>query len=238
MGQSLYNARNWPKMEAFTVITFLTEDTVLAAAIPRQFVHSGIGECRVLASWDVLQASLTPQPPALALIDCACHDVALAGLTTLRHDHPLMALIGIGTSEQAEYFSALPLSAFVKRPVSIPALLRSVEHLGYARAMSAGQQALALFHNAQFLPAAKTIRHAKGELELTDKESAILLCLYHHRHGWLPRQQLLEEVWGYSDAIATHTLETHLYRLRAKLRDMLGNEDSIVTRQGAYQLRL
>lgn len=225
-------------MEAFPVITLLTEDTVLAAAIPQQFAFSGIGECVVLSSWHALLAALTPLPPALALIDCACNGVVPDNIAILRRDHPLMALVGIGSSEQAEFFAALPLSAFVKRPVSMPALLRSVEHLGYARAMSAGQQMLALPQGAHFLPGDKIIRHADGDMELTAKESAILLCLYHHRHGWLPRQQLLEEVWGYSDTIATHTLETHLYRLRSKLRDIFGHEDLVVTRQGAYQLQL
>jgi DNA-binding response OmpR family regulator len=80
------------------------------------------------------------------------------------------------------------------------------------------------------------VRHTEGDIELTDKEAAILLCLYHHRQHPLPRQQLLEEVWGYSDSIATHTLETHLYRLRNKLREAFGDTEIIITQQGNYRL--
>lgn len=220
-------------MEAFPAISLLTTDAVLASAIPAQLRYSELGDCTVLPDWNALLAA---KPPALVLIDCTACESQLSQLAALRRDHPLMAIIGIGNSAQAELFSPLPLAAFVKRPVSMPALLHSIEHLGYERAMTAGQQALPFPQDARFSPADKVIRHGERLLELTDKESAILLCLYHHRHGWLPRQQMLEEVWGYSDTIATHTLETHLYRLRSKLRDVFSEEEIIITRQGAYRL--
>lgn len=222
-------------MEAFPAILLLTADPVLAAAIPAQLRHAGAGEATVVESWQALQAA---PPPALALVDCAACGGELGAIGPFRKQHPLVALVGIGTAEQAEYFSALPLAAFVHRPVSMPALLHSVEHLGYERAMTAGQQNLGFPQGAVFSPADRCIRKGGAELELTDKETAMLLCLYHHRHGWLPRQQLLEEVWGYSDTIATHTLETHLYRLRGKLRECFGEEEVVVTRQGTYRLRL
>lgn len=224
-------------MEAFPSITLLTADTVLANAIPAQLQHMGIGACTVLQNWEQMQGNLLSSPPALAIIDCQ-GVAALPTLPELRQMHPLMALLGIGEAQQAEYFSTLPLAAFVKRPLSMPSLLRSIEQLQYERGMRAGQQALALPRQVQFLPAERLLRYDSGTVELTDKESGILLCLYHHRHGWTPRQQLLEEVWGYNDSITTHTLETHLYRLRTKLREIFGEQELIVTRQGNYQLAL
>lgn len=224
-------------MEAFPSITLLTDDAVLASAIPAQLQHMGIGGCTVLNNWEQIQQSLQASPPALAIIDCSSQ-TALHALPALRQTHPLMALLGIGTPEQADVFSALPLAAFVRRPVSMPALLRSIEQLQYERAMRAGQQVLTMPQQVQFLPAERLLRHTNGEIELTDKESGILLCLYHHRHGWIPRQQLLEEVWGYHASIDTHTLETHLYRLRSKLREVFGEQELIVTRQGSYQLTI
>lgn len=224
-------------MEAFPSITLLTDDPVLAGAIPAQLQHMGIGACMVLSNWEQMQHSLQASPPALAIMDCSSEAV-LPALPALRQIHPLMALLGIGTAEQADVFSAIPLTAFAKRPLSMPILLRSIEQLQYERAMRAGQQVLALPQQVQFLPAERLLRHDNGEVELTDKESGILLCLYHHRHGWIPRQQLLEEVWGYHASVDTHTLETHLYRLRGKLRDVLGERELIVTRQGNYQLAI
>lgn len=220
-------------MEAFPAITLVTDDPVLQAAVPVQLRHALGASCEVVGG----NENFTASPPALALLDCATMDIGQ--LPDLRRDHPLMALIGIGTAAQSEAFEALPLAAFVHRPVSMPVLLRHIEQLGYERALHAGQQRLAFPQGAAFHPADKAILLSGGEtIELTDKESAILLCLYHHRHGWLPRAHLLEQVWGYSNAITTHTLETHLYRLRNKLRDAFGGQELIITRNGSYRLVL
>jgi hypothetical protein len=54
-------------------------------------------------------------------------------------------------------------------------------------------------------------------IRLTEKEAAILLYLHRAAGRAVPRQELLDEVWGYSRAVATHTLETHVYRLRRKI---------------------
>lgn len=218
-------------MEAFPAITLVTDDSVLQAAVPAQLRHALGVSCEVVGSGEDFTAS----PPALALLDCAATE--MDRLPDLRRDHPLMALIGIGSAAQAGAFEALPLSAFVRRPVSMSVLLRHIERLGYERALHAGQQQLAFPLGAVFHPADKTILLSGGKnIELTDKESAILLCLYHHRHGWLPRAHLLEQVWGYSDAITTHTLETHLYRLRNKLRNAFDAQELIVTHNGGYRL--
>lgn len=224
-------------MEAFPAITLLTEDSVLAHAIPAQLQHSLGTTCSVAAAWPDFMAQITAAPPAVALVDC--NTLQSGNLPALRQSHPLVALIGIGSAAEAESFAALPLTAFIKRPVAMGGLIRAILHLTYERQLRAGQQQLPLPQKALLQPADKVIRLANGHvIELTDKESALLLCLYHHRHGGLPRGRLLEEVWGYSDAITTHTLETHLYRLRAKLREAFGEQELIVTRNGSYQLKL
>jgi DNA-binding response OmpR family regulator len=229
-------------MEAFPAILLLTNDPVLAEAIPPQLRHTGNESCTVVADWAALQQTLRSSPPALALLDCGACAEHLCELTTLRQSHPLMALVGIGEAGnetgQAGLFIPLPLSSFIKRPVAMQVLLRSVEHLCYERILNAGQQVLPLPQGAELHAARKSIHLNDQMLELTDKEVALLLCLYHHRHGWLPRQQLLEDVWGYSDDVTTHTLETHLYRLRGKLREIFGENELITTRQGAYRLEL
>ncbi len=69
--------------------------------------------------------------------------------------------------------------------------------------------------------------------QLTDKEDAILCYLIEHQGEAVPRQVLLDAVWGYADGVTTATVETHLYRLRQKL-----GEDSglVVTDQDGYRL--
>jgi DNA-binding response OmpR family regulator len=70
---------------------------------------------------------------------------------------------------------------------------------------------------------------------LTEKETNILKYLY--RMGeTVPRETLLNEVWGYNPAVTTHTLETHIYRLRKKIED--GDAKILLTEDGGYRLGL
>ena len=50
----------------------------------------------------------------------------------------------------------------------------------------------------------------------------------------MPRETLLHEVWGYSPAVTTHTLETHIYRLRRKIEENPGRAKILVTEDGGY----
>lgn len=89
-----------------------------------------------------------------------------------------------------------------------------------------------------FRPAAKQLLDASRnrKVRLTEKESAILKYLY--RAGGKPvgRQILLNEVWGYNSAVTTHTLETHIYRLRQKIEPDPTNARLLLTEGGGYKL--
>jgi DNA-binding response OmpR family regulator len=89
-----------------------------------------------------------------------------------------------------------------------------------------------------FRPSAKLLLDAarNRKIRLTEKEAAILKYLY--RAGGRPvgRQILLNEVWGYNSAVTTHTLETHIYRLRQKIEPDPTNARLLVTEGGGYRL--
>jgi DNA-binding response OmpR family regulator len=87
-----------------------------------------------------------------------------------------------------------------------------------------------------FRPSAKLLIDAKGKrVRLTEKETNILKFLY--RSGdTVPRDTLLHEVWGYNPAVTTHTLETHIYRLRQKIETSPGQAQLLVTESGGYRL--
>lgn len=89
-----------------------------------------------------------------------------------------------------------------------------------------------------FRPSAKLLLEAarNRKIRLTEKEAAILKYLY--RAGGRPvgRQILLNEVWGYNSAVTTHTLETHIYRLRQKIEPDPSNARLLVTEGGGYRL--
>ncbi|CAA7621197.1 response regulator transcription factor [Magnetospirillum sp. SS-4] len=81
-------------------------------------------------------------------------------------------------------------------------------------------------------------RAGGGGVRLTGKEAAILDRLGRANGQVVPREILLEEVWGYSAAIATHTLETHIYRLRRKIESEPAAAGLLVTESGGYRLAL
>ena len=89
-----------------------------------------------------------------------------------------------------------------------------------------------------FKPSAKTLINTdkKQQIRLTEKETAILKYL--HRAGTSPvsRDILLGEVWGYNAGVTTHTLETHIYRLRQKIEQDPGNAEILITEAGGYRL--
>lgn len=89
----------------------------------------------------------------------------------------------------------------------------------------------------QFKPATRTLLDVAGKrIRLTDKEAAILRYLYRSGAKAVPRDELLREVWGYNAAVTTHTLETHIYRLRQKIEPTVGRNDLLITEGGGYRL--
>ena len=88
-----------------------------------------------------------------------------------------------------------------------------------------------------FKPSQKLLTDARGgKIRLTEKESAIIKYLYRAEGKVVTRDTLLEEVWGYNSGVTTHTLETHVYRLRQKIERDPSNAQILVTESGGYKL--
>ena len=73
-------------------------------------------------------------------------------------------------------------------------------------------------------------------IRLTEKENNILMFLYKNSGNTVSRETLLHEVWGYNSKVTTHTLETHIYRLRQKIEDNPSNACFLITEPGGYKL--
>ncbi len=84
----------------------------------------------------------------------------------------------------------------------------------------------------------KALRRGDANLRirLTEKEAAILAFLHRMAERAVPRQELLTEVWGYHPAVTTHTLETHIYRLRRKIEADPAKASLLITEAGGYRL--
>jgi DNA-binding response OmpR family regulator len=89
-----------------------------------------------------------------------------------------------------------------------------------------------------FRPSAKMLvaGEAGRRIHLTEKETAILKYLYRMGDRPVAREVLLDEVWGYNAGVTTHTLETHIYRLRQKIEPDPARSRILVTEPGGYRL--
>ncbi len=89
----------------------------------------------------------------------------------------------------------------------------------------------------EFRPAAKLLVDEKAKkIRLTEKETNILKYLYRAGEKAVSREELLAEVWGYNAGVTTHTLETHVYRLRQKIEHDPANARLLLTEAGGYRL--
>src|ERR1700686_4206834 len=88
-----------------------------------------------------------------------------------------------------------------------------------------------------FRPSLKLLLNPKGsKVRLTEKETSVLRYLYRAGQRPVSRETLLQEVWGYNSGVTTHTLETHIYRLRQKIEKDAAAPSILVTEAGGYKL--
>ena len=88
-----------------------------------------------------------------------------------------------------------------------------------------------------FRPSSRLMVSANGrKVRLTEKETAVLRHLYRGGQRPVSREQLLQEVWGTNSSVGTHTLETHVYRLRQKVEKDASAPAILVTEGGGYKL--
>jgi DNA-binding response OmpR family regulator len=124
---------------------------------------------------------------------------------------------------------------YVTKPFRFAVLLARIR--SQLRQHDASEDAVFTIGPYSFRPAAKVLLGAKGgKVRLTEKETAILRYLFRAAQKPVSRDVLLQEVWGYNSGVTTHTLETHIYRLRQKIEQDAGNPAILVTDAGGYKL--
>lgn len=126
-------------------------------------------------------------------------------------------------------------NAYVTKPFKFNVLLAHIR----AQLRSHEQSEDAVFHIGpyEFRPAAKMLLDPRGrKIRLTDKETNILKYLYRAGSKVVSREELLTEVWGYNAGVTTHTLETHVYRLRQKIEPDPAGPKILITEAGGYRL--
>ena len=143
-----------------------------------------------------------------------------------------------GSDEEADVVRGLDAGAndYIAKPFRLAELLARVR--AQMRIFENSEDAVFTIGPYTFRPSAKLLQEPaqNRRIRLTEKEAAILKFLYRAGTRPVARQVLLNEVWGYNAAVTTHTLETHIYRLRQKIEPDPANARLLVTEGGGYRL--
>lgn len=142
-----------------------------------------------------------------------------------------------GNDSDADMILGLDAGAndYVTKPFKFAVLLARIR--AQLRQHEQSEDAIFSLGPYTFKPAAKLLVEENGaKIRLTEKETSILKFLYRAGEKVVTRDVLLEEVWGYNAGVTTHTLETHIYRLRQKIERDPSNAEILVTETGGYKL--
>ena len=142
-----------------------------------------------------------------------------------------------GQSSDADTILGLDAGAndYIAKPFKFPVLLARIR--AQLRTHEQSEDAVFALGPYSFRPAQKLlVDDDDRKIRLTEKETNILKFLYRSGDRTVARDVLLHEVWGYNAGVTTHTLETHIYRLRQKIEPDPSNARLLVTESGGYRL--
>ena len=154
-----------------------------------------------------------------------------------RQGHRMPVIMLTGAADESDVVSGLNSGAndYIAKPFRASELLARLN--AQLRQFDSSEAAVFTIGPYTFRPAAKLLMaNDKQRIRLTAKEVDILKFLYRHANQVVSRQVLLDEVWGYNASVTTHTLETHVYRLRQKIEIDPANCRLLMTAPGGYML--
>jgi len=205
-----------------TRILLAESDDVLRAGLAEQLAHEG---------YDVVAAA-----DAQAVRDAVREPLAFAIIGLDGGEQLAVSLRGQGLSCPVLLLTngeAATACESLVRPFRFSTLLQRLHALNTHHAPA--NDAAVRIGPYTFHPSAKLLQAEGRKVRLTEKETNILKFL-HASAGTVPRDILLHKVWGYGPAVATHTLETHIYRLRKKIEQDPAKAQILLTEGGGYRL--
>jgi DNA-binding response OmpR family regulator len=149
---------------------------------------------------------------------------------------PIIMLTGADTDADTILGLDSGANDYVTKPFRLGVLLARLR--AHIRQHERSDDAVFVIGPYTFQPSAKLLLNndTNRKIRLTDKEAAILKYLYRTGSRVISREVLLDEVWGYNAGVTTHTLETHVYRLRQKIEPDPSSARILVTEAGGYRL--
>ena len=223
-------------------ILIVDDDEALVCTLAEQLSLDGEFTVAVAASLAKAEALLSAEGVRfdLVLLDVSLPDgdgrEFCARIRRLGHRMPVLMLTG--SDSEADIVSGLDAGAndYIAKPFRLNELLARIR--AQLRGYDSSEDAVFRVGPYLFRPSAKQL-HDPGRgkrIRLTEKEAAILKFLYRAGGQPVPRTVLLNDVWGYNNNVTTHTLETHIYRLRQKIEPNPAEARLLVTETGGYRL--
>src|SRR6201987_5608843 len=148
---------------------------------------------------------------------------------------PIIMLTGHNTDSDTILGLESGANDYLTKPFRFAVLLARIR--AQLRQHEASEDAVFTIGPYTFQPSLKILLNPKGsKMRLTDKGTGILRYLYRAGQRPVSRETLVQEVWGYNSEVTTHTLETHIYRLRQKVEKDAASPAILVTEAGGYKL--
>src|SRR6516165_8347280 len=148
---------------------------------------------------------------------------------------PIIILTGHNTDSDTILGLESGANDYVTKPFRFAVLLARIR--AQLRQHEASEDAIFTIGPYTFRPSSKILLNPEGnEVRLTEKETGVLRYLCRAGQRPVSRETLLQEVWGYNSGLTTHTLETHIYRLRQKIEKDAASPAILVTQAGGYAL--
>lgn len=221
-------------------LLLVDDDAALRKSLAEQLsLHQEFATIEAATAADALQAA-KDNLFDLVLLDVGLPDMDGRELCRVMRRNGVKAPVIMLTGSAGEADTILGLDSgandYVTKPFRLGVLLARIR--AQLRAHERSEDAVFQIGKYTFRPSAKLLiddtTHKK--IRLTEKEAAILKYLYRAGDRVIGRDVLLNEVWGYNPAVTTHTLETHVYRLRQKIELDPANAEILVTEPGGYRL--
>lgn len=221
-------------------ILLVEDDEALSKALCEQLqLHEEFETVAVDTGADGLAAAKS-QPFDLLILDVGLPDMDGRNVCKLMRRAGVNAPIIMLTGADSEADTILGLDSgandYITKPFRIGVLLARIR--AQMRQHERSEDAAFQIGPYSFRPGNKMLEQVDSDrkIRLTEKETAILKFMFRSADRVVSRDVLLNEVWGYNSGVTTHTLETHVYRLRQKIEQDPSNAELLVTEPGGYRL--
>lgn len=220
-------------------ILLVDDDDILREALGEQLVMTEDFDVFEAASGSEAMVRVKSELFDLVILDVGLPDTDGRELCKLMRKQGVKCPVLMLTGHDTDADTILGLDAgandYVTKPFKFPVLLARIR--AQLRTHEQSEDAVFQLGPYTFKPAQKMlVTENDKKVRLTEKETNILKFLYRASERVVPRDVLLHEVWGYNAGVTTHTLETHIYRLRQKIEPDPSNAQILVTESGGYRL--